>query len=463
LENYYKFGSDVNALAHSCINKDVLKELWYGFCYHSSNVSIEDSDNLIFSIGNPEIYRDKDALYCIKADNNGICITSNSEQGLIYGYISLLEKIKVFETKKGQECLGVEYCEIAETPMIENRMIHYCVFPDTKLYELQRFIRLCGALKYSHIVIEFWGMLKLESLKELSWSHAFTKDEVRPLFREANEMGMEVIPMFNHWGHASGSRVMHGKHVVLDQNLKLQPYFSDDGWTWDIQKPEVVELMRSIRNELIEICGEGKYFHLGCDEAYNFEINKENLHIITDYLNQISDEMKSKGRRVIVWGDMFITNRDDFNPENKYIVSCENIELEKMFLSMLSNDIIIADWQYCVKQEPVETGLIIKEAGFDVLLCPWDKTTEFDSVDACAKTVRGHNLFGILHTTWHTLSVGTPDIAQMSDLCWNNDDKKYSIQYYGPRTASIIRRTFSVNGDYEKSGWAPYEVGNKTF
>ena len=40
-------------------------------------------------------------------------------------------------------------------------------------------------------------------------------------------------------------------------------------------------------------------------------------------------------------------------------------ELEKMFLSMLSNDIIIADWQYCVKQEPVETGLIFKEAGFE--------------------------------------------------------------------------------------------------
>ncbi len=68
----------------------------------------------------------------------------------------------------------------------------------------------------------------------------------------ANELGIEIIPMFNHLGHASASRVMHGKHVVLDQNPKLQPLFSEDGWSWNLDNQNTVKLLRNIREELID-------------------------------------------------------------------------------------------------------------------------------------------------------------------------------------------------------------------
>ena len=461
--NRYCFDSTVSAVAHPCLDKTVLREFWHGFCCEFSEIEFTDTELYVFSIGKTRHREIANALYGITVDQNGVSISAHDEKGLLCGYMSLLRKIRIFEDEMGKEYPSIEYCDEMESPVIQNRMVHFCVFPDTKYYEIQRFIRLCGVLKYSHIVVEFWGMLKYDALKELSWNHGFTKDDIRPLFKEANDMGIEIIPMFNHWGHASASRVIHGKHVVLDQNLRLQPYFSDDGWTWQIEKPNVRRLLRSIRGELIELCGDGKYFHLGCDEPYGFRLTQDTAHIVTDYLNEISGELKKCGRRAIVWGDMLVAKRTDFNPENSYTASCPDKTVEKKLLSCLNKDIVIADWQYNVRVAPVETAMVFKKAGFDVLLCPWDKTYGVDSLSPCAKTVKEENLLGLLHTTWHTLSSGMPEVAHAAGLCWERANSELPTTDYGPYTSTLIRSVYHPKGVYEKSGWAPYEIENKAF
>ena len=78
--------------------------------------------------------------------------------------------------------------------------------------------------------------------------------------------------MFNHLGHASASRSSYGRHVVLDQNPRLATLFEPDGWTWCLSNPETLELLRAIRSELIELFGEGGFFHIGCDEAYSLSL-----------------------------------------------------------------------------------------------------------------------------------------------------------------------------------------------
>ena len=459
----FYFKKNICAKANPSLNKPVFKEFWNGFSCHASDIIIDDCGSYEFVIGEPEKVESCGELYHIQVDRNGAAVYANDVKGLICGYMDLLGRIKAISTDDGRELFGIEFCSQAVSPLIHNRMIHYCVFPDTKLYEIRRFIRLCGALRYTHIVVEFWGMIKLDVLKELAWPHAFSKEEIKPLFDEANDMGIEIIPMFNHWGHASASRVNHGKHVVLDQNLRLQPLFSDDGWTWRIETDAVRKLMRNIRKELIDLCGKGEYFHLGCDEPYNFDLNIETAHTVTDYLNEISDELKAVGRRAIVWGDMLIAKSGEFNEDNNYIVSCPDEKVQNEILSNLKKSIVIADWQYNVKTAPVETALVFKKAGFDVMLCPWDKVYGDDSLPPCAKTVIDHSLFGLLHTTWHTLSSGMPDVTRAADLCWT--DEKNIPAYAGIRTktANLIRKTNHPQGDYEKSGWAPYEIGNKTF
>lgn len=459
-DGYFSFGAYVSAAANICLDNDSIKSFWKGFCCQSSELEIKSSDKLIFLIGNAEKPELDGNQYAVNVESTGICITGDSEKGLINGFMTLLHQIKVRKITDENTVFEVKCGMFKENPYVKNQMVHFCVFPETELWELERFIRLCAALKYSHIVLEFWGMLKYDCMKELSWNKAFSKEQIRPLIKTANQLGIEIIPMFNHWGHASASRVMHGKHVVLDQNPKLQPLFSDDGWTWNIQKSEVRELLRKIREELIDLCGEGEYFHLGCDEAYNFEVTPENHTVLTDYLNGISDELRKKGRRPIVWGDMLIANHD-WTTGNRYTANCGSTELEQMILADLDRSIVIADWQYNVREFPVETALIFKDAGFDTIICPWDRTCG-DSITPCVNTAKLFGLFGVMHTTWNTLSKGMPDVAKAAYEVWSSGRFDNMFEFFVTNTAKIMRKVYPVNGDYEKAGWTKKQIDDIT-
>ena len=451
----FVFKGRAEARANACLNKHIFGELWNNFTFQSSSLAVSECDEYIFTVGSAKKLSLDGAEYSINIEPNGICVYAENKKDLINGFMTLLDRFKAIDDGE-DTAIEAECCQIRESAEIKNRMIHYCIFAETELWELQRFIRLCGALKYTHVVLEFWGMLKYDCMKELSWSHGFTKEQIKPIIKEANEMGLEIIPMFNHWGHAPAGRVMHGKHVVLDQNPSLQTYFTEDGWCWDICKPKVRELLRQIREELVELCGEGGYFHIGCDEAYNFEFTNENMQALSEFINEISDEMKALGRRVIVWGDMFLYRYDYYNPKSRYTCNAPSVEVEQFFLNRLSKDIVIADWQYRAVEAPVETCAVFQKAGFDCILCPWDEGK--DRIDAALKTVKDQSLMGYMHTTWHTLTAGMPYVVLMGVGGFENveDHKTITARTH---TAALLRKLMFVNGDYEKAGWAKFDVG----
>ena len=455
-EGGFAFSGNVNAISHPCLNKAIIKDFWQNFTFQSSALSISESDEFIFSVGNAKPLSLDGCDYSINVETGGICICAENEKNLIYGFMTLLDRFRAIDAEEGL-AVEAECCQIKDKPIVQNRMVHFCIFPDTELWELERFVRFCGALKYTHVVLEFWGMLQYDCMKELSWSHGFTKDQIKPIIREANDLGLEIIPMFNHWGHAAASRVMHGKHVVLDQNPTLQTYFSDDGWCWDISKPKVKELLRKIREELCELCGNGDYFHIGCDEAYGFGFTKEDMDMICDYINGIADEMRSLNRRVIVWGDMFLYRHPHYNPENKYTCNAQTAEAEAYMLERLSKDLVIADWQYDAKQSPIETASVFARAGFNCLLCPWDRGVP--QMNAVISTISEQSLMGFMHTTWHTLASGTLYVVLAAvegfdgiGACTMRDARV--------NAAAILRKVMPINGDYARAGWSRCEINN---
>ena len=453
-EGSFIFSGNVNATAHVSLNKDIIKEFWRNFAFQCSALDVTETDEFIFSVGDAKALPLDGYDYSINIEKSGVCVYAENETNLVRGFISLLDRFKAIDYND-DIAVEVTCAEIKDKPQIQNRMVHYCIFPQTELRELKRFIRFCAALKFTHIVLEFWGMLKYECLSELSWSHAFDKDQIRPLIREANALGLEIIPMINHWGHASSGRVMQGKHVALDQNPKLQTYFSDDGWCWDIKKPKVRKLLKQVRDELIELCGEGSYFHIGCDEAYNFELTKENLDLICEFINEISDEMVAKNRRIILWGDMFVHRNPEFNPKNKYTCNAPTKEIEQYLLDHLSHDVIIADWQYNPSEAPVETAEVFTRNGFDCMLCPWDKG--LDPMKANISTVKDQSLMGIMHTTWHTLSSGFMYTTWASLGCLG-DITKYTPRQVRAESNALLRKVLPAYGVYADAGWSKYEV-----
>ena len=392
--------------------------------------------------------------YSIRVTKEGVCLCAGDKRNLIHGFMTLLDRIRVAEDH--DEALEIDCCEILDTPSVKHRMVHFCIFPETELWELGRFIRLAAALKYTHVILEFWGMVRYDCMKELSWSHAYTKEELAPLMTEARELGLEIIPMFNHWGHASASRVMHGKHVVLDQDPAKQSYFTEDGWCWDIRKPKVRALLRQVRRELCELCGEGQYFHIGCDEAYSYDLTRtENMDAICDYLNEISRDMTAEGRRIIMWGDMFLYRHPHYERGWNYACLSPSPESEAYMLARLSREIIIADWQYNPGKAPVETAETFTRAGFDCVLCPWDRGWEH--TEACLETVKSGGLMGLLHTTWHTLSSGMPYVTLAA--VGSYDEKLFeNYTHYLTHTAALLRKASPVGGDYRRAGWSKKQI-----
>ena len=291
-------------------------------------------------------------------------------------------------------------------------------------------------------------MLKFDCMKELSWPFAYSKEEIKNVVKEANALGVEIIPMFNHLGHAASCREINGKHVVLDQNPKYEYLFESYGWIWNFKRADVYALLAKIRDELIEVCGEGKYVHIGCDEAYLIGNNSEAAMDMINYINGVAKELEKKGRKCIIWHDMLVSET-----EFEGYVATSSKEISDVLMKNIDKSIIIADWQYSCHDESWKTSKKFKENNFDVVCCPWDKRQNI-AID----TVTSNKLYGIIHTTWHTLFRGFREMIYAGVVAYGTDNEnlKDIHKFY---CAHLARMAMPSNGEYEKCGWSEKMTG----
>ena len=344
---------------------------------------------------------------------------------------------------------------------MDMRSIHVCVFPETTLTLLEKCFTMAGLLKCSHIVLEFWGTIQYDALPEMAWSgRSYSKRQIKPLIELANDFGMEVVPMTNHLGHASQARGGMGKHAVLDQNPRLATLFEPDGWTWCLSNPRVHTLLRRFREELIELCGEGKYFHLGCDEAYSYAscrrcAGKDRVEMLARYLNGLAAELDEQGRRAFIWGDQFLDAQAWKG--TGYIATSRPDQMTHLALEKLDRRLIIADWQYSLtEEEKIRSAELFREKGFDVVLCPWDGGGAKNTV-CLAKAVDRQHLSGLMVTTWHHLPTMMMHFPDHLSAAWNGAD--YTPDPHVPFTSSVlIRKLMPKPSRFEDSGFYSWEV-----
>ncbi len=447
----------VTAKADPRLNHDMAKKMWKNFTLLGSELEMEDGLPLTFTIGDCSVPTlEASSEYALSITETGAAVVGKDYGGLMRGYLVLLMKMM----------FNGEYCELTPAAeqsqyLLKTRMLHICVFPDNTLYEIKKIIRLAGLCQYTHIIIEFWGTLQYDCMKELAWqNHSFTKEEARELICEAKCLGMEPIPMFNHLGHATASRSCHGKHVVLEQNPRLQHLFTPDGWAWDIHSPKVLELMKQVRNELYELFGNGTYMHIGCDEAFYYSHSDQERKQLPDYLAKLTNEVVAEGRRPMVWMDMLLEkgkypSHTENGRRTHYVTTCAPDEVEPLQKSLHPATVMV-DWQYWVYEAPVPTLLSLKDNGYDAMGAPW---FEADNYKAYVDTIADNNMFGIMMTTWHTLKEKMFSILGCAKQCgattfpWSNTAGKYREE-----AATMLRRISFEGNDYGSSGWTRYDM-----
>jgi hypothetical protein len=461
----FVFGAQVRARANglSPDQADRVKTLWRRFSCDASELTLlpesapPQPDGAVFRIGteNGAALRAGDR-YAITVTESGVSVIAKDGGGLADGIKTLVQLICPENLAEGGESFYISAAEAHDAPAIPFRAVHFCVFPDTKLYNIEKAIHLAGFFKMTHVILEFWGTFRYECEPALSWKdRSFSKAELKPLVALANSYGMEVIPMANQFGHASQSRSCYGRHVLLNRNPRLSRLFEPDGWTWCLSDPDTYRLLAAMREELIDFCGDGRYFHLGFDEAYSFatcdRCRKRVPHeLLAEFLNRLTEDVCSTGRRPIVWHDQFL-RRSDFG-EGPIVANGDNRNTAAA-LDLLDRRIVMADWQYDYRDGFNATTALLMEKGFDTVVCPWDNRENIRSLAADAKKL---GAYGILLTTWDRLPAWLRDASFAAGCVWE-EGTGYPVHSH-TESACLLRRLYDTEGDFESSGWNLNEV-----
>lgn len=445
MNTFFAFKNTVTAAADPKMNNPTAKKLWKSFCLEDGCLTLTVGNENSFVIGEvslPELREGKE--YALKITEKGVAVIGDSYGGLMRGFFSLLMKIE-YSNDGYRIPTGFEESNY----VMKNRMIHFCLFPENA-HIFAKMVRLAALCQYTHVVLEFWGMLKYDCLKELAWDEAWTKEEAKALITEVKELGMEAIPMFNHLGHATASRVCYGKHVVLDQNPRLQRLFTPDGWAWDITSPEVKELLCKVRAELYELFGDCEYFHLGCDEAYYITRCSEVRRQMPQYLKELTEETVKEGKRPMVWMDMFLES-------GKYpgcYTVCPPEDVNEL-MDCLDKQTVLVDWQYNIKTAPIPSLASLKDRPFDAMGAPWFNAANYK---AHIDTITEYDLFGIMMTTWHTFKADGHGVLgcakQLGAVTFNWS----SFSGLREETATLLRRVSFGPNNYENSGWSKLQI-----
>lgn len=443
---------------------EMFKATWNNFVQSKVKLNIVASRDvsepfLLLTVGdqNPAPAKlDTNSSSALTVDEHGVAACGLTETDLKHSWFSMLQLLTCGNTPKA-EFWRLPLISMQDAPLLKFRGIHLCVFPETSLEFIEKTIKLAAFLKFSHVVIEFWGMLKYETLPELAWPEAYAKKQVRQLLHTARQMGIQPVPMFNHWGHAAGSRECRGRHVVLDQNPALEPLFEPDGWTWCLTNPATLALLKDVRDELMELFGKTDYFHLGCDEARSHatcpECRKHNSpQLLADYLNSVNDDLKSRNVRPFIWGDALL----EVGKWEGYTATSRQEQRTHEAIELLSRDFIINDWQYGItdKTKTATMDWFIQK-GFETIPAPWCNGNA--NITALADMAIAKNALGMLLTTWHTLPTAIYGMAMAAGAAWNGSE---NIKYPGgwPVLSAYIRKLRGRPTGFKNAGWSKCEV-----
>lgn len=438
----------ITAFSDENIDKKLYADLWKEFSFHGSAIKIVKGESLCFSCGKAANVALSDGdEFAFYVTDDGFAVKGADSNGLRRGINALMARIE-----RNGNGTTIPNGEVRGKFTSDFRAVHFCVFPETTIFDLDRFLRAAAVTCYTHAAVEFWGTLRYDSLRWLGFKNAFTKREIKKVFGTARSLGLEIIPFFNHLGHASQCRVTSGKHVVMDQKPEYARLFTPDGWAYDIGSEEVKNLLRNVRRELCELCGDGKYFHIGCDEPYIYDLGYGSHEKVNAYVADRAREVLGEGRLPIIWSDLLVPARfkDCYEIEKYTPIESDEKRVDD-FAAILPKGTVLADWWYEIERSPVPTCERLKKYGFEIIGCPWET---FGNIRAYHKT---DGLKGVMLTTWHTLYRNYANLLINARLFGYPHNRWSEFAPARTETARILRAVKKPE-KYERAGFCNRQI-----
>ncbi len=326
--------------------------------------------------------------YFLYINANGIQIEAGTESGVFYAIQTLKQ---IFTNDQ------IPYLEINDKPDFEYRGFYHDItrgkIPTVEtmkqLIDQMAYYKLNSLQLYVEHVYEF------EECKALNETcGCYTKAEMQELDEYCKERFIDFIPSLSTFGHLC-------ELLELDQykHLRVLKDFeaSENRWhermahhTLDPLLPESEALVKSLIDQYIPAFS-SETFNICCDETFDLtfvdsDIDTGKLYV--DFTKKIIDHMKSKGKKVMMWGDVLLEH-----PE------C---------IEDIPEDILFLNWDYEV-DTPEAKVQKFSELGRKQIVCPgtssWSRfceniAVEEQNISRMAEFGHKYGALGILNTNW---------------------------------------------------------------
>jgi hypothetical protein len=173
---------------------------------------------------------------------------------------------------------------------------------DFKINELQLYTEHTFAYREFKSVWRDWG--------------ALTATEIRKLDSRCRELGIDLVPNQNSFGHLR----QFLEHEPLKKIAEVSvPYESESGdflrypSTLAPNHPSTIPFLRKLYDELLPNFS-SRFFNVGCDETWDLGRGQSKKicerfgkgKVYLDFLNKIHRETAARGRKMMFWGDIIL-------------------------------------------------------------------------------------------------------------------------------------------------------------
>jgi hexosaminidase len=355
---------------------------------------------------------------------------------------------------------------------------------DFKINEFQLYTEHTFANRNYKSVWQTWG--------------ALTAAEIRKLDARCRELGIDLVPNQNSFGHLRYF-LEHPKVKKLAE--VSEPY---EGSTGDFLRfpttlapnhPDTIKFIRQLYDELLPNYS-SKFFNVGCDETWDLGRGQSKQlcarrgkgRVYVDFLKQIQREAAKRGRRMVFWGDI-ILHHPELIPELAKLGApvsdpAREASLSKgAALETGAPGIIALNWGYEADHPFEKESEIFAKSKVPFYVCPGTATwmtligrhdTAFANLRLAAAAGRKHGAIGYLNTDWgdgghpQPLAVSWPlyVIGAAHSWCSKTFDEKLLVtvlsrDVYADPTQRVAKAAIALgfahrNFDYLESNITPY-------
>jgi len=385
--------------------------------------------------------------YRLTVTPNEITIYACCNRGFLYGASTLIQLCKTSRGEIG--CL-----DIADEPSYPNRgyMLDVSRGRVPTMENLKTLVDRLSLYKINQLQLYVENSQRIDGFEEI-WSQTdpFIPEEILDLDRYCNSRGIELVPCIATFGHLYDllRSVSFSKYREVDaeQGSIFTWHNRMRHHTINVADPESYTLIKGILDQYISLFRSNK-INICCDETFDLGKGKSAVlagkmtygELYISYVNNLVKHLQSKGKEVMIWGDVLQKNHE--------------------IIGKLNNKVTCLNWYYDYGADE-ENFKIFEDNGLKQYVCPsvsgysrlvnaYDMS--FTNIREMARLGKKYHAEGILNTDWG--DCGSINMPALNIPCmiygaaqgWNveddrnliNIDQVISLVEYGDQSKKLI-------------------------